>query len=99
MSDHEHRSTPPAHHHDCGTLFGRGDEKGTGIVRNDIQEAAPPASPWAVFSTWMRWIGNGWTPISACAAARAANYCAPAASSLCSFVSFVVSVAPAAMRY
>jgi len=28
------------HHHDCSNLFGCGDEKGTGILRSDIQEAA-----------------------------------------------------------
>jgi acetamidase/formamidase len=28
------------HHHDCGNLFGCGDEKGTGILREDIKDAA-----------------------------------------------------------
>jgi acetamidase/formamidase len=28
------------HHHDCGNLFGCGEEKGTGIVREDIKDAA-----------------------------------------------------------
>ena len=43
MSEHhvndEHQ---PAvhHHHDCGNLFGCGDEKGTGILREDIKDAA-----------------------------------------------------------
>jgi acetamidase/formamidase len=27
------------HHHDCGNLFGCGDEKGTGIIREDIKDA------------------------------------------------------------
>jgi acetamidase/formamidase len=27
----------PAHHHDCGGLFGCGDEKGIGVVREDIK--------------------------------------------------------------
>jgi acetamidase/formamidase len=28
------------HNHDCGNLFGCGDEKGTGVVREDIKDAA-----------------------------------------------------------
>lgn len=28
------------HHHDCGNLFGCGDEKGTGVFREDIKDAA-----------------------------------------------------------
>ncbi len=28
------------HHHDCGNLFGCGDEKGTSIIREDIKDAA-----------------------------------------------------------
>ncbi len=28
------------HHHNCGDLFGCGEEKGTGVLRSDIQEAA-----------------------------------------------------------
>jgi acetamidase/formamidase len=28
------------HHHDCGNLFGCGEEKGTGVLREDIKEAA-----------------------------------------------------------
>jgi acetamidase/formamidase len=28
------------HHHDCGNLFGCGDEKGTGVVREDIKDTA-----------------------------------------------------------
>src|ERR1700737_2955634 len=37
MSEHEHE-----HHHDhscCANLFGCGDEKGTGIIREDIKDA------------------------------------------------------------
>ena len=30
----------PAHNHDCGGLFGCGDEKGTGVIREDIKEGA-----------------------------------------------------------
>jgi acetamidase/formamidase len=43
MSDHsahdEHQLTTH-HHHDCGNLFGCGDEKGTGMIREDIKDAA-----------------------------------------------------------
>jgi hypothetical protein len=40
---HEHDGREHAHHHhhhDCGNLFGCGDEKGTGIFREDIKDAA-----------------------------------------------------------
>jgi acetamidase/formamidase len=30
----------PAHNHDCGNLFGCGDEKGTGVIREDLKDAA-----------------------------------------------------------
>ena len=30
----------PVHNHDCGNLFGCGDEKGTGVLREDIKDAA-----------------------------------------------------------
>src|SRR3984893_19382404 len=30
----------PVHNHDCGNLFGCGDEKGTGVVREDIKDTA-----------------------------------------------------------
>src|ERR1700720_2513653 len=30
----------PVHNHDCGNLFGCGDEKGTGVIREDIKDAA-----------------------------------------------------------
>src|SRR5947199_8038371 len=39
MSEHEHHHQ---HHHDhscCANLFGCGDEKGTGIIREDIKDA------------------------------------------------------------
>lgn len=29
-----------SHHHDCGNLFGCGEEKGTGVLREDIKDAA-----------------------------------------------------------
>ncbi|MBV9018067.1 MAG: hypothetical protein JO058_20655, partial [Alphaproteobacteria bacterium] len=42
--DHEHEggdaADAAAHHHDCSNLFGCGDEKGTGIVREDIKDGA-----------------------------------------------------------
>ena len=37
--EHEHAHNHH-HHHDCGNLFGCGDEKGTGIIREDIKHAA-----------------------------------------------------------
>jgi len=36
-NEHTHHHS---HHHACGNLFGCGDEKGTGIVREDIKDAA-----------------------------------------------------------
>ena len=33
----EHAHHP--HHHACANLFGCGDEKGTGVVRDDIKDA------------------------------------------------------------
>lgn len=44
--DHDHADGPDCaaaagpHPHECGNLFGCGDEKGTGILREDIKEAA-----------------------------------------------------------
>ena len=38
--DHEAIDQTPAHHHDCGNLFGCGDEKGTGVIRDDIKDGA-----------------------------------------------------------
>jgi acetamidase/formamidase len=38
--DHDEEAQPAAHHHDCGNLFGCGDEKGTGVLREDIKDAA-----------------------------------------------------------
>jgi hypothetical protein len=42
MSEHNdaHEHAHHHHHHDCGNLFGCGDEKGTGIIREDIKDAA-----------------------------------------------------------
>ncbi len=33
-------SLPQPHHHYCGNLFGCGEEKGTGVLREDIKDAA-----------------------------------------------------------
>jgi acetamidase/formamidase len=38
--EHDYHRNTPAHHHDCGGLFGCGDEKGTGIIREDIKDGA-----------------------------------------------------------
>ena len=38
--DHQGEGNTPAHHHDCGGLFGCGDEKGTGVIREDIKDGA-----------------------------------------------------------
>jgi len=39
--DHQDQeSQPQPHHHYCGNLFGCGDEKGTGVLREDIKDAA-----------------------------------------------------------
>lgn len=41
MSKEHDEATQPAHHlHECGSLFGCGDEKGTGVLREDIKDAA-----------------------------------------------------------
>src|SRR5215831_17691110 len=37
---HAHTHHHPHHHHACANLFGCGDEKGTGIIREDIKDAA-----------------------------------------------------------
>src|ERR1700730_7458784 len=33
-------SQPQPHQHSCGNLFGCGDEKGTGVLREDIKDSA-----------------------------------------------------------
>ncbi|HYW40354.1 MAG TPA: acetamidase/formamidase family protein [Terriglobales bacterium] len=40
--DHQqdHESQPQPHPHSCGNLFGCGEEKGTGVLREDIKDAA-----------------------------------------------------------
>ena len=38
--DHRHEEAAPEHVHNCGGLFGCGDEKGTGVVREDIKDGA-----------------------------------------------------------
>lgn len=37
--DHAEECQPVQHHHNCGSLFGCGEEQGTGIVREDINDA------------------------------------------------------------
>jgi acetamidase/formamidase len=37
--DHDHQVHPKQHHH-CGNLFGCGEEQGTGVLREDIKDAA-----------------------------------------------------------
>ncbi len=39
QDDHEH-TDQHSHHHACGSLFGCGEENGTGIIREDIKDAA-----------------------------------------------------------
>jgi acetamidase/formamidase len=38
--EHQGEGERPAHGHACGGLFGCGDEKGTGVVREDIKDGA-----------------------------------------------------------
>ncbi len=38
--DELNESHPALHNHDCGNLFGCGDEKGTGVIRQDITDGA-----------------------------------------------------------
>jgi acetamidase/formamidase len=38
--DHQSGNSERAHGHDCGGLFGCGDEKGTGVLREDIKDGA-----------------------------------------------------------
>ena len=38
--DHGEEGHDASHHHDCGNLFGCGDEKGTGVIREDLKDAA-----------------------------------------------------------
>ena len=41
MSEEHDEATHPAPQlHECGSLFGCGDEKGTGVLREDIKDAA-----------------------------------------------------------
>src|SRR6516164_11672993 len=38
--DDQTEGQTPSHSHDCGGLFGCGDEKGAGVVREDIKDGA-----------------------------------------------------------
>src|ERR1700681_3852360 len=41
MPSHNQEMPPQTHHHHhCGNLFGCGEEKGTGVLREDIKDAA-----------------------------------------------------------
>ncbi len=41
LDQHQDQENQPQHHHHfCGNLFGCGDEKGTGVLREDIKDAA-----------------------------------------------------------
>jgi acetamidase/formamidase len=42
MPDDLENQPAPVHHHQCGNLFGCGDEKGTGVVREDIAQGSIP---------------------------------------------------------
>src|SRR5579864_2989244 len=37
---HDDATHATHHHHECGNLFGCGDEKGTGVLREDIKDSA-----------------------------------------------------------
>jgi len=58
--DHQSGSQTPPHSHDCGNLFGGGDEKGTGVVREDIKDAAfgNRTADRLLHRDWTR---SGWT--------------------------------------
>ena len=38
--EHDEATQHEHHHHECGNLFGCGDEQGTGVLREDIKDAA-----------------------------------------------------------
>jgi hypothetical protein len=38
--DHHEEARPAGRGHNCGGLFGCGDEKGTGVIREDIKDGA-----------------------------------------------------------
>jgi acetamidase/formamidase len=40
QQDHDSEARLAMDHHDCGNLFGCGDEKGTGVIREDIRDSA-----------------------------------------------------------
>jgi hypothetical protein len=51
---HDDETREGIHHHDCGNLFGCGDEKGTGVIREDIKDAAFANGPAIVCCIWIR---------------------------------------------
>jgi hypothetical protein len=42
---HQGGGNTPAHHHDCGGLFGCGDEKGIEVVREDDRRGRKAVKP------------------------------------------------------
>jgi acetamidase/formamidase len=40
LNQQDQKNQLQPHHHHCGNLFGCGDEKGTGVIREDIKETA-----------------------------------------------------------
>ena len=63
MSEHHDEATEPLHHHhECGNLFGCGDEKGTGVLREDIKDAAFESGPRTVCCTGTKSTRRSWTP-------------------------------------
>jgi len=41
MPEHcDQENQPIRHYHDCGNLFGCGDETGTGVLREDLKDGA-----------------------------------------------------------
>jgi hypothetical protein len=48
---HQGGGNKPAHHYDCGGLFGYGDEKGIEVAREDDRRGqASPASAFAILT-------------------------------------------------
>jgi len=42
---HQGGGNTPVHHHDCGGLFGGGDEKGVEVVREDDRSGRKAVKP------------------------------------------------------
>jgi hypothetical protein len=64
MSECHDKTNEPLHHvHECCNLFGCGDEKGTGVFREDIKDAAFAKPSADRLFIWMRWTRRRWTLI------------------------------------